>query len=144
MPLPGQTLGEADVVSVDPAAGGDIVFTADSDLLVHSLTFSFSTSATVVTRQVELRVDDGTAAVNVFLRSTCGVTQAQSVAGALYYGFAGQIQAGSPGSGRGAIAMPPGGIRMRKGDRLVITAVNKDVGDDFSAAILQIERLGAS
>jgi hypothetical protein len=140
MPLPGQTLGEVEIVTVNPAAGSDVVYVADADMLVHSIKFVLTTSAVAATRQPYVSVDDGT--TEFFRIIGGGVSQVASTTNT-YSCIEGRSD-GIPAGIWPQLGLPPNGIRLRKGDRIVIGTFFKDAGDDFTSAVLQVERLGAA
>lgn len=118
-------------VAADPAAGGEILFTADEDMIVHSVYFSLTTSAVVANRTVMLLADDGT---STFFKSQASSSQAAGLT-FNYCAFE-----GAPASGLN-VALPSGGLRLRKGDRLLTSTLSKDAGDDYGVMRLQIERI---
>lgn len=136
MPLPGQTVGDQEVITADPAAGADVSYTADDDMIVYSFVVPFVTSAVVANRRVRVVADDG---ADVFFRSPAVTTQAASLT---------RVYSGVTGSAPSAdldpdivVGFPPEGLRLRKGDRFIVTAQNKDAGDNFGACVLHAERL---
>lgn len=121
-------------VSADPAAGGEIVYVADEDCIVHSVIFQLVTNATVVNRRVSLVADDGS---TVFWRQATNYDQTASLTN-VYCAFEG----GALGSGGGSTTfmIPTGGLRLRKGDRLSTLTSNLNAGDNYGALVLQVER----
>jgi hypothetical protein len=122
--------------SVDPAAGGEIVYTADEDMTIHSVSFTFATSAVVANRQVGLIADDGNPA-NIFFRSIASGTHPASQTSG-YCAFEGAV----PGVGGGlyAFSLPALGLKLRKGDRIRTNTVGLDPGDNLTAMMIQAER----
>lgn len=120
--------------SADPAAGGEIEFTADEDMIVHSCYFEMVTSAVAANRVVTLAADDGT---DIFFRSRGGTNHPASNT-RIYSAFGG---APTGENGMVNLALPAGGLRLRKGDRLRTITQLKDVGDNFGAMTLQVERI---
>lgn len=133
MPLPGQTLGDVETITTDPAAGSEIIFTADGDMIVHAAVFQFTTDATVANRTVQLKADDGT---HVFFSVAAG-TQAASIS----QGYA--VFSGSAFQSASTIllAFPSGGLRLRKNDRLRTATSSIQAGDNYGAMTLRVERL---
>jgi hypothetical protein len=122
--------------STDPAAGGEIVYTADEDMIIHSVYFVLTTSAVVANRQVGLWADDGNAA-NLFFRS--GSTYTHTAGTGVAYCFS----EGAPItvlSGMVLGFLPALGLRLRKGDRIRTVTVAFDPGDNYSAMTIQAER----
>lgn len=118
------------LLSADPAAGAELTYTAPFDMIIHSLRFTFVTSATVANRFPSLVADDGT---NQFFRFRDAGAR---TAGATYEycfsegNFSNSIDAGFP--------LPAQGLRLRKGDRLRSVTTNIDAGDNYGPLILQI------
>jgi hypothetical protein len=138
MPLPGQTLGEVEIVTVDPAAGAEVTYTADADMIVHSLSLSLVTSAVAASRRVGLKADDGT---NLFFQTETNYTQTLSQ-NIVYSAFEGAPQ--FSGLTINTIPLPTMGLRLKKGDRIFTATAAKDTGDNYGPMILQVERLGAA
>lgn len=136
MPLPGQVLGEIVQASADPAAGGEVVFTADQDMIVYSLYFTFVASVAVGNRLPALVADDGT---NIFFKSSWTQNHTASQTRD-YCAYAGAPRDAS-GIGPNSIPLPSGGLRLRKGDRLRTSTVALDAGDDYGVMRLQVEHL---
>lgn len=121
--------------AADPAAGGEIVFTAPEDMIVHSIRFSLVTNATVANRVVALVADDGT---NEFFRSIATATHPQSQ-NSQYSAYEGAVP--TTFGGLYVLALPDGGLQLRKGDRLRTSTTLIDPGDDFGLMRLQAERV---
>jgi hypothetical protein len=123
--------------SADPAAGQEFIFTADEDMIVWSLSFTFVTSATVATRIVTLKADDG---ADIYFR---GVMAAAGQTASLTVGYSGWSGSGATAVAQSAytIQWPVTGLRMRKGDRLQSLTQAIDAGDNFSAVVLEVERI---
>lgn len=122
--------------SADPAAGSEIVFTADEDMIVQGLSVSLVTDATGTPR-VHLAADDGTAA-NIFYRAFAAAAQAISVTNT-YVAFAGSQQRALTDA-IAQLDFPTLGLKLRKGDRLRTITTGIDAGDNYGAMVLQIER----
>lgn len=125
-----------EVITVDPAAGTEISYTAVADMIVHSLRFTLSTDATVANRQIILIADDGT---DVFFEAPCGAAQAASLT-KTYGAFDGSVPS-SDLSGRILIGFPTNGLFLRKDDRIRTFLVNGAGGDNRSAMTMQVEYL---
>lgn len=126
-------LANLEKISADPAAGSEIIFTADEDMIVHSLVFQLITDATVANRTPTILADDGN---DVFFRASAGV-QTASVA-QTYCAFAGSaFQAASTV----LFAFPATGLRLRKGDRLRTSTNTLQAGDNYGPMVMQVERI---
>lgn len=135
MPFPGQTIGEVVVVSADPAAGAEISYTADQDMIVHAVGFNLVTSATVANRFPGLVADDGGS--NVFFETQTGSAETAS---ATWRNYAFEGAPSSSGNPR-TFPLPAGGLRLKKGDRIRTLTGAIDAGDNYGSMILQIEHL---
>lgn len=122
--------------SADPAAGAQISWTADENVIIRSVTFQLTTDANVATRGVILQARD--AAGKTFFRTISQQTQAASVT-QNYQGHEG-LQHATPGSNWGLLPLPAGGLRLRTGDVLLTGLNNGQVGDDFTAITMQVEK----
>jgi hypothetical protein len=122
--------------SADPAAGGEIVYTADEDMTIHSLTFTLTTSAIVNNRIVTLRADDGNPA-NTFFWVSSPANHAASTT--LPYSAVEGVPTATI-TGLILIALPALGLKLRKGDRLRTVTTLLDVGDNYTAMTIQAER----
>lgn len=125
--------------TADPAAGALWTYVADEDMIVWSLNGQIATDANVANRQVFLTADDGNTA-NTFFRSIAATQLAASTAGAFITAFAG-APGRTPGSNWSEIPLPSSGLRLRKGDRLLIGVNNRQAGDDLTAFVADIERV---
>lgn len=121
-------------LTANPAAGNEILYTADEDMIVHSVMFTLVTSAVVANRFVALVADDG---VNQYFRSADPTARAASTSN--QYCF---FEGASGNTLSLGFALPAQGLRLRKGDRLGTSTSAKDVGDDYTAAVAQVERPG--
>jgi hypothetical protein len=123
--------------SADPAAGQEFSFTADEDMIVWSLAFTLVTSAAAPVRIITLKADDGT---DVYFR---GVFAAAGQAANLTVNYSAWSGAGTSGVSINAWTgqLPAGGLHMRKGDRLQSFTQALDAGDNFSAVVLEVERI---
>ncbi len=119
-------------VSADPAAGGEIVYTADENVIVHACAFTLVTNATVASRIVNLVADDG---ADVFF-SVPAITHVASET-RRYSAFAG---ANNRSNVNVTLELPSTGLRLRKGDRLRTLTTALQAGDDFGPMTLQAER----
>jgi hypothetical protein len=121
--------------SSDPAAGSELLYVADEDMVVMSARITFVTSAVVANRFPAFVADDGNA-VNEFFR----VADATGRAASTTTQYA--LFAGAPTSGLSAgFGLPAMGLKLRKGDRLRTITSALDVGDNYSAMVLQVERM---
>jgi hypothetical protein len=124
-------------VSVDPAAGGELSYTADEDMTIHSFKFALVTSAVVANRQVILVADDGNAA-NRFWMTASSYLQPASSGNVNYVAFEGVVNVQNVGVV--TMPLPTLGLKLRKGDRLQTVTVNLDAGDNYTSAWIQAER----
>lgn len=124
--------------TADPAAGAQVSWTADEDVIIHALSFSLTTDANVANRQVRLEAKDS--ANNIFFRTIGQQIIAASVAGAVITGFEGETEA-APGSNWVLLPLPSGGLRLKTGDVLYTSLNNGQVGDDFTPIVMQCERI---
>jgi len=131
MPLPGQTIQTRVISSADPAAGAEISYTADDDMIVYSARFTFVTDANVANRNPSLIADDGT---TQFLRIRDA--GARTASATWEYFFAPGITAYSVDGG---FPLPTPGVFLRKGDRLRTSTTNLQAGDNYSAMVLLVE-----
>ena len=130
--------GFAEIIkaSADPAVGGEIVYTADENMIVHSCVVTLVTSAVAANRQAQLLADDGNAA-NVFYRAGTQTAITASQTGTVS-GVEG-IPLQSFG-GLSLISLPSMGLRLRKGDRLRTLTSGLDAGDNYGVMTIQAER----
>lgn len=121
-------------VSDVPAAGAEIVFTADKDMLVTSVRFTIVNSATVGNRSPKLIAVDADG--NEFFHAedptsrTAGQTQK-------YCFFAG---GGGGGAATSGLALPAGGLELRAGDQLKTTTGGLDAADAYSAMVVRLKK----
>ncbi len=136
--MPTGVIATLEKQSSDPAAGVEISFTADEDLIVHSLAFTLLTDATVANRFVSLVADDGAASgADIFFRSEVSSALAASLQ-ARYSAFSGSQKSGSA-YWTPLFTWPAGGLRLRKNDRLRTITEALQAGDNFSAVVFQVE-----
>lgn len=124
--------------SADPAAGAEITFVADEDIIVHSVYVTLVTSATVANRRVHLIADDGAnGANNIFWRqpATVDITASLTEPITAFEGATSTAAAGVL-----VLTLPVGGLRMRRNDRLRTLTTGIDVGDNYGAMNLWVER----
>jgi hypothetical protein len=115
-----------------PAAGAEVIFTADEDMVVHSLRFNLTTSGVAGNRFVTVIADDG--GTNEFFR----VADATGRAASATYIYS--LFEGAPSSGLSAgFGLPASGLRLLKGDRVLTVTSGKDVGDQYTKMILNTE-----
>lgn len=131
-------LPHIEVVTTDPAASGELSWTAPEDCIVHGARFQFVTSATAGNRRVRLAADGGADAEEYYRMATASDQAATTTHE--YCGFP-----GAPASVVQAltqlITLPNGGLKMRKGDRLKTVTLGLVAGDNFGPATLLIERI---
>lgn len=121
-----------DVVTVaNPAAGADLVYTADRDITIMSLCLRIVTDGNVANRILGLKADDGT---NIYWRGEVNFSQVASTT---------TDYALQPGSFDGralnnvvcAAILPPQGLQLRNGGRLSTIVASKQVGDQISLTV---------
>jgi hypothetical protein len=134
MPRSGETLGDLEIISTDPAAGAEISWTATQDCIVHNMRFTLVTDATVANRVVAVRASDGT---DLYF-TTHSNTNHTAGATVVYTLFGGAAVVGSLTSGI-LFPLPAGGLRMRKNDVLSTLTAGVVAGDNFSTAVLRVE-----
>lgn len=123
-------------VSADPAANNEIVYTADENMIVKSVAFTLVSDATAANRTVTLIADDGT---DIFFRTTGGSPQAASETWT--YGAYQGCSRESVGVFHLNLGFPEGGLYLPAGSRLRTNTINRQAGDNYSAMILQVERI---
>jgi len=136
MPISGESITTQILTSPDPAAGSQITFTAPDDLVVHSLIFSFTTSATVANRLVGLTADDGT---TIWWRGQPSISNQAASLTFIYTAWEGAVL--SPTSFGVQMPLPINGLRLRKNDRIVTVCTAFDAGDNYTAMTVAAEFL---
>lgn len=134
-PMPLGVIGTAEIITLDPVAGAEWIYTADYDMLVLSFVANLTTSAAVANRVVAVVADDGT---NIFMQIGSSANQTATLT-YTYCGYAGSISSGGVAGGRLTIGFPATGIKLRKGDRIRSLTNLIDVGDNWGVANLQVE-----
>jgi hypothetical protein len=138
MPLSGQTLGDYEVVTLDPAAGAELSWTATQDCIVHNIRFTLTTDATVASRIPVVRASDGT---DIFFSVHSGTNHTASLA-VPYSLFEGAVVLGNIVPALGTVMpLPTGGLRLRKNDVLSTLTAAIVAGDNYSTAVLRVEFL---
>jgi hypothetical protein len=129
------------IVVPAPVAGSVWSFVNDRGelLLVRYVTFTLTTDANVANRTVGVTA---TAGGDVWFRSGAIATQAASLA----RNYCGMPAIGASGDSAAAITLPwPGdGLLLRQGHVLAATLANVQVGDAFTAIVLDALRLTPS
>lgn len=135
MPEFGQSWQGTVIITPDPAAGAELVYTATSDLLIYALYGTLVTSATVANRRVHLVADDG---ANIYFRSPSGTDITASLTEPISAFSTATVAANG-----GVITVPlPGlGLRLPTGYRLRTITTGLDATDNYSAFNLLAEIL---
>lgn len=119
-----------------PAAGSEFSLTARGRGVwrVLSLAFTFTASAAVANRRVQLRADDGTT-VWFAAPASLDIVAAGSAVFSAYGGAAGVGLTGASAT----IALPADGLLLLPGHRLRSATLNIDVGDTYTNIAALVE-----
>lgn len=129
-----------EVLTADPAANTELQFVAPYDLVVHGLSFQLASDGTAATRVVSLVADDGADAW-FYSVSPFGQTASQTTRYTAIEGIQHTQVTGFVSDGKTSFAFPQGGLQLRAGDRLRTETTARQVGDNFTAMVLHVERL---
>lgn len=123
--------------SANPAAGAEIAFTADEDLVIKSFDLELVTDATVQNRQVKFTIEDADG--KVYFRAVAGGVQAASLT-RQYAGRPGEYASPAVADTVFVVALPVGGVFIPKNGKLKTSTTLIQAGDNFGALTLFARR----
>ncbi|HEY2938147.1 MAG TPA: hypothetical protein VGJ25_16205 [Gaiellaceae bacterium] len=125
------------IIGDDPAAGAEVALTVEKGRawIVYAIRIPFVTDATVATRVVGLRIDDGN---SVYFEAPSGAGQAASLTMAHVFSTAGfnGNEAGVRSSG--GLFVP---CVLLRGHRILTVTTNIQAGDNFGRPVLYVDEL---